>query len=353
MQRFTTYNLIYTALRKLGVLNRRDVLKQADLEDGIEAFWTLLDRISNQDLMIPFNQRFVFPVVSTKRIYTVGPGGDFVMPRPIGDPVKLSWRDSVGTDYNITLTDVQGYMEGEPFKETTIGRPRLAYYNPMFPNAELNFGYYPLDTDSLVMWAKIPFTAELYTGGYGCSCSSGCAAKGYDECQCYTGEDECLVADLNYTVSCEEQLQPADTQAVIDQAIAQLQSTHGNSIDCSCSGTLDITYSQGSFTGNPVQCSVSYKAAAKTTFTINPEINEFLEIPPGYWNFLLWHLCIDLAPEYDMEATPTIVARASQAEQDIKNQNDQTPELRMDNSLLYPGKGYNINSGPTQTGRRN
>ena len=86
MQRFTTYNLIYTALRKLGVLNRRDVLKQADLEDGIEAFWTLLDRISNQDLMIPFNQRFVFPVVSTKRIYTVGPGGDFVMPRPIGDP---------------------------------------------------------------------------------------------------------------------------------------------------------------------------------------------------------------------------------------------------------------------------
>ena len=111
-QRFTVYNLIYTALRKLGVLNRRDVLKQADLEDGIEALWTMLDRISNQSLMIPFAQKFEFPVVSTKRVYTVGPDGDFKMPRPLGDPVKLSWRDSVGTDYDIQLTDVQGYMEG-------------------------------------------------------------------------------------------------------------------------------------------------------------------------------------------------------------------------------------------------
>ena len=352
MSQFTSYQLVYKALRKLGVLNRRDVLKQADLDDGLEALWALLDRMSGQDLMIPYVQQFKFPVFSTKRIYTIGPEGDFVMPRPV-DIEALAFRDSVGTDYPITLTDLQNYNEGEPFKETTIGRPVRAFYNPSYPNAELHFNFYPLDGDTLILWAKLPFNVDT-CGGYGCSCSGSCAQNGQASCSCGSG-DKCLVTDLNYTVRYNEPnfLRPQDVQAIISQAQQQLTTTFGSSISCDCTGTVTVEYSSDGLSVSPITVYVDYKASAKTTIgPINPFLNEFVSFPPGYFNFLLWHLAIDLAPEYDMEPTQVIMLRATESMKFIKAKNDVPVELRMDKYLIYPGRGYNIYSGPTSQGGR-
>ena len=346
---FTVYRLAQDVQRKLGVNTGRDPLKQQDLEDIIWALWSLFDRWNSEHMMIPFVSKFTFTnISSSQRIYTIGPDGDFVMPRPLSIE-GLSFRDSTGTDYPVQLTQLQNYIEGEPFKQTSIGRPVRAFYNPSFPNSELSFEIFPQDTDNLMLWAKLPFDVELCSD-IGVSCSTGnCHGESNTGCNCSTDPSCCGVNDLTYQVNCPTTLSQEAYASIVAQAKVLLTDQYGECIPCDCPVSVDVQYSGGP--SGTVDCVVTAKKAASTTF--NPiRFDEFIQLPPGYYNAILWNLVVDMAPEYDMEVGPTVMKRAMDGVRKIKDVNAEVPELRCDNALLGPGRGWNIFSGPSGWGRR-
>ena len=100
-----------------------------------------------------------------------------------------------------------------------------------------------------------------------------------------------------------------------------------------------------------MDCTVTAKQKAKTTF--NPiRFDEFIHLPPGYYNAILWNVLVDMSTEYDMSVTPEIVKRALDGVRKIKDVNAEVPELRLDDGLLGPGRRWNIFSGPQGWGRR-
>jgi len=345
---FTVYRLAQDVQRKLGVNTGRDPLKQQDLEDIIWALWNLFDRWNSEHMMIPFVTKFVFTnVSSSKRIYTIGPNGDFVMPRPLSIEA-LAFRDSAGTDYPIQLTQLQNYNEGEPYKNTSIGRPMRAFYNPSYPNAELFFEIFPQDSDNLVLWAKLPFDVETCTD-VGVTCTTGCChGDNNNSCSCNPSSDCCGVDDLTYSVSCPITLSQQAYAGIVAQAKVLLSSQYGDCIPCDCPLSVDVPYSGGP--SGTVDCVVTAKQKAKTTY--NPiRFDEFIQLPPGYYNAILWNLVVDMAPEYDMEVGNTIIKRAMDGVRKIKDVNAEVPELRCDNAILGPGRRWNIFSGPSGWGR--
>ena len=48
----TAQEIVATALRKLGVVNRRDTINSQEMEDGLEALWMLLDSWNTQSFVI-------------------------------------------------------------------------------------------------------------------------------------------------------------------------------------------------------------------------------------------------------------------------------------------------------------
>jgi len=323
--KFTMYQLAKDVLKKLGVMNGRDVLKPDDLEDVIRAAWVLFDRWSTEELMIPFVSRFVFNnVTSSKRVYTVGPDGDFVMPWPLSIEA-MAFRDAAGTDYTVQLTDLQNYNEGMHYKETSIGRPRRAFYNPSFPNGELSFDIFPQDSENLILWAKVPFDVETCSD-VGVTCTTGCCYGGNsNSCDCSGNNPSCSLDDFSYSVSSPVTLSQQAYASIISQAKVLLKDQYGDSLPCDCPLSVNVTYSGGD--NGPVNTVVTAKQKAPITY--NPiRFDEFIQLPPGFYNTIMWNLVVD------MEVSQDIAIRAMNGMRKLKDRNNQTPQLRVDRALL-------------------
>ncbi|GAJ29731.1 hypothetical protein [Acidomonas methanolica] len=76
----------------------------------------------------------------------------------------------------------------------------------------------------------------------------------------------------------------------------------------------------------------------------NLTIASVVNLPPEYWDAIMWTLAARLAPSYGQEASPTVVACAKAALSTIRNANVQVPTLGMpavltplNNPFYWPG----------------
>ena len=60
----------------------------------------------------------------------------------------------------------------------------------------------------------------------------------------------------------------------------------------------------------------------------------YLELPPGYWEAIVFNLAIRIAEEYQFDIRPTTVALAQNALRIIKRMNQRTPSLQTDTALM-------------------
>lgn len=65
-----------------------------------------------------------------------------------------------------------------------------------------------------------------------------------------------------------------------------------------------------------------------------------ITLPQAYARALRFNLAIDLAPEYDKEPSPTVVARARESVSILKTMNQPALELRSDLLAVEPGYNY-------------
>ena len=85
-----------------------------------------------------------------------------------------------------------------------------------------------------------------------------------------------------------------------------------------------------------------------TSWTPLPLITDptcYIELPPGYWEAIVFNLAIRMAEEYQFEIRPTTVAIAQNALRIIKRMNQRTVTLQTDNALMNTSQmRYNIYS---------
>lgn len=95
-------------------------------------------------------------------------------------------------------------------------------------------------------------------------------------------------------------------------------------------------------------CAASNETITLTSWKPLCLINDptcYLELPPGYWEALVFNLAIRIAEEYQFEIRPTTVALAQNALRIIKRMNQRTPTLRTDDALMNTSQmRYNIYS---------
>ena len=68
-----------------------------------------------------------------------------------------------------------------------------------------------------------------------------------------------------------------------------------------------------------------------------------INLPPEYWDAIMWILAARLAPSYGQEAGPTVTAFAKSALQTIRVANTQIPSLSLPADLFGTRRGYGFN----------
>lgn len=328
--------LVTMALRKLGVLNRLDVINQDDLADGLDAMWALLDEWSNEMFMIPFLTHLSFDteIVSSKRRYTIGSGADLNVERPV-EIVEASWLDAGGSEWPIEIVGIKIYTGNNPYKETDVGRPTQLYYEPSFPAGQIFFSSYPQDGDTLLLKVKHAFSAEICACCDGDECTTGCV-----DADCSSG----TVDPDDYTISV------AGCAAGDDACVLSGQNQMEAYLATQCAPTCDTTFEQD-FSYDDGGGAITITATAVRTVRTAPlptqlALTKATEFPPGYQSCIMWNLALALAPEYNIDPPPAnVTSMASKTKRTIKGRNSKPEELTMDAALTAPTDAFSVYSG--------
>lgn len=333
----TAQFLVRQALLKLGMINAHDpVTDPADMTQGLTALWFMLDEWNGQDQMIPYITQVEFSVQDDKRIYLYGSGGDFDSPRPL-NILNARWRDAVGAEYPINIVGNQLWADGNPSKSTSQGRPYQMWWNQSYPTSQIYLEYFPMATDTLVLQVLLPFSAETCACCDGSECDTGCV-----DADCSGGSVD--PDDFTITVAgC-----PDGDDACVLSGTTQMETYLAAqcSTDCSTTYEQDFTYDPG--TGDITITATAVPTPRTSMRPTQLSLTEQTEFPPAYQATIIWNLAECLAPEYGMEASPTIQRKAKQMRDYMKKRNNRGNELIVDNALTSPTSWYNIYSGSTQ-----
>jgi len=148
-------DLIKAGMRKAGVLSYGETPESSRLTDGLQALQLMLRNWASKRIRVFASAKESFNLVSSKYIYTWGPGGDITTTRPhqiLGAFVK----DSGGTDHPIDVIP-EGWYRGISLK-TITGRPQFLFYHPLYPVAAIYLHPIPNLTETMWVDSLKPFT---------------------------------------------------------------------------------------------------------------------------------------------------------------------------------------------------
>ena len=80
-------------------------------------------------------------------------------------------------------------------------------------------------------------------------------------------------------------------------------------------------------------------------FDVIVDPTAYIELPPGYWEAIVFNLAVRIAEEYQFQIRPQTVAIGEAALKRIKRMNQKTPTLQTDTALMNTSQmRYNIYS---------
>lgn len=148
----TVRDLITGSLRDLGALGVAEVASADEANDALMVLNQMLGIWQTESLMVYSRTEQNFPYISGQRTYTVGPGGDLNIPRPIRIDAAYA-RNPQLNDLDIYVCkSFQDYADivSKGAQSTLI---TAIYYDPTYPLGTLYVWPIPSDSSySLVLW---------------------------------------------------------------------------------------------------------------------------------------------------------------------------------------------------------
>lgn len=362
----TALNLINSAARKIGVKGRGRGLPADEAFEWLTGLKRMLDSWSVEHLMIPYRTRETFSLTNAQS-YTIGPNGDFDTTRPMSiDEAQVI--DAAGYQYELTQVPIERWAN--LFTPGTTGRPRFFTYENGYPLATIRFDVIPYDP-TLVLWTRKPIEAwqiedlavpsyplamTLTVGnnglgqfGYNRATPFGALVPAYGTWQFLQTSDANVVrlrvvgsGKLNGLLTIPLTVNGYGTVTLIwSDANTDYRVTDAAlaAFIIAADGT-DLSIQVGSpFTGQRLPTS---------GFT-DEMLQADIEFDVGYENAIVFNLAVQEAPNYQREASPTVMALAMQYKDQLKRQNFRQADAQIDSGLSrgVPGENfYDVIAGP-------
>lgn len=135
----TVLDLIKLALKKARVLGTGDILSDEDAQASLDTFNMMLDSWSLDRLFVYVEELHQAQLTGALS-YTVGPGGDFDMPRP--NMLVSAYAQINGVSYPMEILENGQQYDSIRLKGLAQAWPCCVWYEKTFPLGTLHF--YPL-----------------------------------------------------------------------------------------------------------------------------------------------------------------------------------------------------------------
>lgn len=132
----TAIELIKASLAKARVIGTGDILSDEDAQLSLETLNLMLDSWSLDRLFVYVEQSQVFQTTGLQS-YTIGPGGDFDVPRPNELVSAFAQVDQVS--YPIQILDNPQQYDNIQIKGMTTPWPQAIWYERSYPLGRLYF----------------------------------------------------------------------------------------------------------------------------------------------------------------------------------------------------------------------
>lgn len=168
----TIRKLINGSLRLLNVIQANENATADDMDISLYALQALIDSWSTDKLSIFKIRQYYFPLVANQKEYTIGPGGDFDIPRPMNIEVatvtyggSVTFNESTGLyelaqtpniqDIPIEVLTMEQYA-AVAVKNQPATYPTKVYDNGNFPLRTLSFWPVPTTAQPITLWVWQP-----------------------------------------------------------------------------------------------------------------------------------------------------------------------------------------------------
>lgn len=161
----TARDLIYASLRLIGVISPGQTPSNDQAQDALYSLNSIISTWRTEKLMVYATLPHQFPLVASQKTYTVGPGGNFDMPRPVRiDKITLQYLQT-GVP---TLTLPVGMLDLDQYNaiivpDTTSTIPMSAYVDDAYPLRTLYLYPVPsiVNKVTLFTWEQLDAFASL------------------------------------------------------------------------------------------------------------------------------------------------------------------------------------------------
>ena len=158
----TVLDLITRAYQVLGIYDPGEPLNSDDATLGLNVCNDMLDSWSNESLTCYEILEQSAPLVPGQQSYTIGPGGNFNMTRPIRiieGPGSAYVQDTNGNNYQMEVVSRKKWnMYGNRSNVVTSNFPDVLFYDPQFPLGIISVMPFPLLAYTMFWDSYLQFT---------------------------------------------------------------------------------------------------------------------------------------------------------------------------------------------------
>ncbi len=154
--------LLTTSFLDCGILADGESLSASQAQDGLRRLNNMVSSWRTQYGTVLSIDRNVFDLTADQQTYTIGPGGDFNVARPLTIPAAALLlngnSDAVPVEIPRPVITVAAY-ESIQLKNLPNNQFTLVYYHPIYPLGEIFLWPLPdIDTNRLVLYLQNAFT---------------------------------------------------------------------------------------------------------------------------------------------------------------------------------------------------
>lgn len=154
----TASDLIKSSLRLIGAIASGETPTSAEQADALDVLNDILEDWSNDGFMIFERKIEEFTFTPSTGAYNIGSGATFDTARP---QIILAAKVKKAGEDNEVPIDIYNHEEWASITQRTLTSelPSCVYYNPAYPNGQLNFWPVPSAANKAILYSLKPLTA--------------------------------------------------------------------------------------------------------------------------------------------------------------------------------------------------